>query len=615
MKTRPFSIFLLKQGYNASNSIKPTSDLLSNIGASNLPESASLYIADNMETTPWWVNYFGIESNLTQKNKGALIFLPVDDRCFALSFGFVSHHLIDASYEYDFGLKVTLNSLDPQELRSADIVDPSAARRKRMQLPITSDLTYLDFDSNSEILKSLTGKVKSEYVNLFKNATGSISLRVGLKIEPENLLGLCQQLLTLYNSEEYLTSFPNIQKIMPEKDPVKVAILNNILLENFINRNQDLLLSVPEIIDYKDNIFCTFSGKAGIQKVYSDVSLNGFYDYLDDRGINEITLDILKKTELNLCDSDGKTTGSYSVYRSLIFDTPLQSDNHIYHLCEGEWYRIDTDYLAKLKESIDAVCEDTNLIAYNHDNRNNGVLTYSEENYNQAAIEGKENFFCLDQTNISPDGYSQIEPCDILTFNEQAEQCILYHIKISSRSSQLSHLFNQGANSIELLYLEETCRDKLKELLQQQINNDLTIINNIIDKKNYKVIFGIITKKDKNLRSDNLPLFSKISLLRVLRALELSKTEVSLTFIQDDSLIKEGYSKHPQIIAIIKNDEHGKKELYPFQGQVFSHTIKINRCDKNIKEHDVDTKFKVYVKENENGELTYLRSGGYEVIQ
>ncbi|MGE4919606.1 TIGR04141 family sporadically distributed protein [Yersinia enterocolitica] len=227
MKTRSFSIFLLKAGYNAQNSLKPDHQLLDDFQAQNLPQGASLFISDRFKTTPWWVNYFSIDGNLEQESKGALIFLPVRDRYFALTFGHIYHNLLDVSYEYDFGLKVTLNSLEPKELKSADIVDPGASRRKRMQVPVMSDLTYLDFDSNSEILKSLTGKVKPQYIDLFKNATGSTSLKVGLKIEADELIVLCEQLLDLYSSDEYLQSFPNIQKIVPEKDPLKIERLNS----------------------------------------------------------------------------------------------------------------------------------------------------------------------------------------------------------------------------------------------------------------------------------------------------------------------------------------------------------------------------------------------------
>jgi uncharacterized protein (TIGR04141 family) len=63
------------------------------------------------------------------------------------------------------------------------MVEPGVARRKRTQVPISTELTYLDFDGNSEIIKSLTGKVKQEYQTLFNNATGSVSLKVSLTLE------------------------------------------------------------------------------------------------------------------------------------------------------------------------------------------------------------------------------------------------------------------------------------------------------------------------------------------------------------------------------------------------------------------------------------------------
>ncbi|WP_273729532.1 TIGR04141 family sporadically distributed protein, partial [Brucella gallinifaecis] len=69
-----------------------------------------------------------------------------------------------------------------------------------------------------------------------------------------------------------------------------------------------------------------------------------------------------------------------------------------------------------------------------------------------------------------------------------------HHIKISSRSSQLSHLFNQGVNSIELLILENSSKEKLKKLIEENIQGkDLDSFNRVIDGDNYKVEFGIIT--------------------------------------------------------------------------------------------------------------------------
>ena len=79
-----------------------------------------MFVLDNHPKEPWWKGYFGVQKILNQVTKGALIFLPVEQRCFALSFGHVYHNLKDESYEYDFGLRVTLNSVDPKKLKSTD---------------------------------------------------------------------------------------------------------------------------------------------------------------------------------------------------------------------------------------------------------------------------------------------------------------------------------------------------------------------------------------------------------------------------------------------------------------------------------------------------------------
>jgi uncharacterized protein (TIGR04141 family) len=157
VKSRAFSIFLFKEGYDASNALKEDQLLQAGVDATALPAGASLFVLDGVPKPPWWKNYFGIEKDLSQVNKGALVFLPVTGRTFALSFGHVSHNLKEASYEYDFGLRVTLNSVDPDKLKNTDTLEPGAARRQKTQVAVDSDLTYFDFDRDTKILKSLTG--------------------------------------------------------------------------------------------------------------------------------------------------------------------------------------------------------------------------------------------------------------------------------------------------------------------------------------------------------------------------------------------------------------------------------------------------------------------------
>ncbi|MDA5635756.1 MULTISPECIES: DUF6119 family protein [Rhizobium/Agrobacterium group] len=534
-KTRSFSIYLLKEGYDASNSLREDHSLDDDISADGLPPSATLFVLDNEPHPTWWKSYFGIQKNLTQVTKGALVFLPVDDRCFALSFGHVSHNLIDSSYEYDFGLRVTLNCLDPHKLKSTDTLEPGAAKRQRTQLPIESELMLFDFDRDSSILRSLTGKVRDEQRELFRHATGGSNLRISTDIGAGDLAALCETLLILYQSDDYRASFPEIQNIVPVRDPSQISALNAQLLEAVQTQNADLNITVPEIINYSDNLYATFAG-AGRSLVYDDVYIGRYYEYLEEHEIDfsNITVDDLRRHALVLTDEDGNSRDRYSIFKSLVFDTTLESAlGETFHLCEGNWYRIDDAYITRLSAYLDPLCKDSDLPAYSHS---------SEGAYNDAVAEEDLTVACLDKKNISPDGQTAVEPCDLLAVRDGVAS--FYHVKISTLSVQLSHLFNQGVNAIELMRLEADAVDKLETLIRDILEDGAAneLVELVRDRK-YCVVFGIVTRKDPEGRSLNLPLFSRISLMRGMKALQLMDVPGHVMFIKDEVVGTEGRKK------------------------------------------------------------------------
>lgn len=534
-KSRSFSIYLLKEGYDATNALREDHVLDDDIDAQGLPEGATLFVLDSEPRPPWWRSYFGIEKNLTQVNKGALVFLPVGERCFALSFGHVAHSLVDSSYEYDFGLRVTLNSLDPHKLKSTDTLDPGATKRRRTQLPIESELTLFDFDRDSTILRSLTGKVRDEHKDLFRHATGSSNLRISTDIGSDGLVELCEQLLGLYQSEQYKTAFPEIQNIVPVSDPAQIEALNGRLLGAFRARNPDLNITVPEIINYSDNLYVTFTG-AGRGLVYDDVYIGRYYDYLDEHDTDLAALGIedLRRHALVLTDEDGNARDRYSVFKSLVFDTTLEgAQGETFHLSEGHWYRIDDDYIARLVAYLDPLCVDSDLPPYDHP---------SEGEYNEAAAAGNPAIVCLDRKNIGPDGQSAVEPCDLLAVRDGV--AVFYHVKVSTLSTQLSHLFNQGVNAIELMRLEPQAVDRLEALVREALSGaDAGTLMALIQDRNYRIVFGIVTRKDPAAKSLNLPLFSRISLMRSMKALRLMDVQGNVIFIADQVAGSEGRKK------------------------------------------------------------------------
>jgi len=613
-RTKPFSIFLLKDGFNALNALDDEHSLKEVATATKTPNGSTLYILDSDPKPPWWKEYLGIRQNLLQTFKGALLFLPVGNRCFALTFGNVAHNMKDNAYEYDFGLLVTLNSLDQEKLKSADMVEPGEARRKRTQVPISTELTYLDFDGNSEILKSLTGKVKKRYEGIFKSVTGSTSLKVGLKIAPDKIEKLCKIFLRLYRMENYKDDFPNIQNIVPIKDPDKVDELDGNLLRAFRNRNASLTLTIPDIIDYRDFTCCMFIGRSGPSEIYPDISIEQFYDYLGpDFDLAATSIEQLEKFRLVLTDADGNPGGSYSIYRSLLFETLIAGDNNSYHLCEGGWYKVEADYIQRLKNYLDGKCENSDLCPYNHDEVQGDKRTYSESSYNSAIPLWQNRFICLDRTDISPSGNTEIEPCDLYSVAPGSDRATLYHIKISTRSTQLSHLFNQGVNSLELISLEAQAKEKLRLLIRADLHgNDEQNYLAPLNSDNYKVVFAIITHKNRNALSDNLPLFSKISLRRNMQRLDLMKAQSAIMFIEDQSPLKGSFSKHKAAVVQVYQLVGGKKVARPVVGQGLDVDREISRIPREIKDAPVGSRFRMHIKEMPDGELTTNRSWPFE---
>ena len=238
-KSRHFSIYLLKNGYNSTNALdNETKPTLRKTKAEHLPATAVAYILDTPRTQTWWCLRYGIEEEPLQiAKRSGLLFIPVKDRWFILSFGHAYHKIKDDSYETDFSMHVTLNAIDPKKLKGIDITKLGFAIQQRTQTPKDADLTYLDFNHDNSILRRIAGKVKDKYKDIFSNATGSkSSLRISSRLMGSNdIVATCEKLLELYKSEDYKTSFPNLEKFSEIKDSTTKAKLDEKMVEELKN--------------------------------------------------------------------------------------------------------------------------------------------------------------------------------------------------------------------------------------------------------------------------------------------------------------------------------------------------------------------------------------------
>ena len=77
----------------------------------------------------------------------------------------------------------------------------------------------------------------------------------------EGLVELCRRLLGFYNSQGYRTTFPDIENIVPVKDPVVIGRLRQKLVEGIRAKSDSLFLAIPDMIDDMDQGYlASFSG-------------------------------------------------------------------------------------------------------------------------------------------------------------------------------------------------------------------------------------------------------------------------------------------------------------------------------------------------------------------
>ncbi|GAA2394723.1 hypothetical protein GCM10009855_37470 [Gordonia cholesterolivorans] len=154
---------------------------------------------------------------------------------------------------------------------------------------------------------------------------------------------------------------------------------------------------------------------------------------------------------------------------------------------------------------------------------------HSEYDYNEKQLVPHwPGSVLLDRSDTSPSGQTQVEPCDVARVEN--ERLVLTHVKLGVKAADLSHLFSQGATSVELLNTAPESRAVLRELIEHR-NPDFDLAP--LERQDFKIEYVVVTKKVPDLRSDALPLFSRISLRRACRALASMKAEVSVYLAGD----------------------------------------------------------------------------------
>jgi len=506
-KTNKLIAYLIKPQYTApSDIIESTQDGV------EVKDVGTFYFEESSVGTPSWVKeFFGgsLASGLkllAASARGVLL-VPVTHKNktvnFIVSFGLGRHLLKPGVIEDRFGLKVVLNSVNPESLRSIDKTTlGSVPKHTREQIGKDSIAGDFGIDIEQDLVSSVTGKSRAEYGQLGKTITGKDALAVSAKVDVSNIQDFLAFCYERYLSDEYKKDFEWIDQIAEVRNSKKNEALNDLLISKIHNNEFGRIwMAVPEVVDWVDirGFRYLFRKEADI---VDDLDIK---DFLKAAAAAEKTIDIdfLKRSRVFVISSkDEGVTDAWTSYDCIYAE--IEQDGLVYVLNNGKWYEIVKDFAQQINNGFVLMHESAvNLIDYAHEN---------EKAYNEAAASALTDSCCMDRKLIyHGGGHSSIEFCDI--YDTAGKRLI--HVKHYGGSSHLSYLFSQGAVAGELFVMDQNFRKKLNAELPEghKLQNPVLRPNT----GDYEVVYGVISNSIKKL---DIPFFSKVSLKNAKRRLE-----------------------------------------------------------------------------------------------
>lgn len=452
----------------------------------------------------WIADFFGATLGpgldlLSSSAKGVLLVRVPDgeeERTFAVIFGLGRHLLNEGVLEERFGLKVVLNSVDPDSLRSIDKTAlGSIPKQSREQISREGGAANFGIDIEQDLVSSVTGR--SRLTIFGRMISGRDTFAASAKIDVSNVADFLVETLKQYKSEVYKEHFDWIDQIKDVRSRSTIDDLNGTLVERLKAKNfEHLWMAPPEILEWADVKSFRY-----LRKRSADVPDLDVAELLAAAGDTEITLEWLKAAQIILVSAKSDDEADrWPVYKCIYAEIEAKGAMHV--LNAGKWYQVAQDFTALVNDDFASIPDSLiELPDYAHE---------SEALYNVDAAGRLEGSHCMDADLIvHGGGQSRIEFCDILTPNKE-----LLHIKRYSGSQQMSHLFSQGVVSAELFVSDAGFREKVNDKLPA--SHKLADTSARPNPEDYEVVFTIISKSANPL---NLPFFSKVSLRNARRRL------------------------------------------------------------------------------------------------
>lgn len=372
---------------------------------------------------------------LVSSHSAALLLISYRGYRFILAYGRGWQAIERSWVDPRFGLRVVANAVSADRVRSVETRTLGGRHLSRYTaMPTAGPLYELGIEPINTLVRQLEG-IPSP--NLAGSAAGSDSLR--LKISHFSLAQLGEkldQIIQLDESDAYKQDYDFLDYYHPiRNEPVQLRLNGEVdrLLREGSHQIAFAPPDVGEPITINHYVLC--QGKRVSQEL-PELTAESVASVIADWSVKD-------PLELRVAayDASGEAVGRRLRLRHYVV-TETVLDGQAYIAAAGDWYQVDTGFLAELQRGITAIPDCTAELDLPEWDLNQ----YPEErHYNDSlACRGWK---VLDRRHFMIERPGQkVEICDLLTPAKQ-----LLCVKRMTSSSALSHLFNQGWVSWQLL--------------------------------------------------------------------------------------------------------------------------------------------------------------------
>lgn len=245
-RARTLTIFLLKQELTALEDalISPTL-LVRRSVTLDAQHSADLYIRPTTDRLPAWLSLFdtalqGDTLDLHNASSAAVLLIAVGERRFALTFGYGRNLLRPGAWEENFGIRVTLNCVDHQRIRSIDRVKFDAiSQHSQIQASRDAEIVEFGLDVEQDLLRAVTGKPRDP--TLVQQLTGKDALKADVRVALSDIPNLLARFSEIFNQEAYKEHFSFVDQVNEVRDPGQIQQLDSTLVERITNHEFERL--------------------------------------------------------------------------------------------------------------------------------------------------------------------------------------------------------------------------------------------------------------------------------------------------------------------------------------------------------------------------------------